>query len=211
VHCGDAFESAHKSRIYCGNSCSTLAYYARKAQASPPPVTSALSVAPLGTLPPAAPTELPTPLAVTLALNAQNLVLFTAGPLLADGLKQVLQFVGKLLAPTPQAGPSTWLPALFGLLKQPLVTFQHPDWDEPRFLVVVPWEGTEFYYRAAQELLFWQAPDGLCYQLTQAHEFHQLLRRLRLQKTVQQFQPDYTSHALTSGLPQPLQPLKDLG
>jgi hypothetical protein len=78
-------------------------------------------------------------------------------------------------------------------------------------LVAVPYEGTEFYYRAAQELLFWQAPDGLCYQLTQAHEFDQLLRRLRLQKTVQQFQPDYTSNTLTSGLPQPLQLLKDLG
>ena len=33
VHCQTPFESSHKRRIYCGNSCSTLAYYARKAAA----------------------------------------------------------------------------------------------------------------------------------------------------------------------------------
>ncbi|RZJ91232.1 MAG: hypothetical protein EOO60_08195, partial [Hymenobacter sp.] len=147
VHCGDAFESAHKSRIYCGNSCSTLAYYARKAQASTLPTTAATRAAALGAPAAAAPTEPAAPPAVTLALNAQNLALFTAGPLLADGLKQAIQFVGKLLAPTPQAGPSTWLPALFKLVKQPLVTFQHVEWDEPRFFVPVEWRGTVFYYR----------------------------------------------------------------
>jgi ribosomal protein S27AE len=211
VHCGDAFESAHKSRIYCGNSCSTLAYYARKAQASPPLVTAALSAVPLGTLPAAATTESPTPPAVTLALNAQNLALFTAGPLLADGIKQAIQFVGKLLAPVPQAGPSTWLPALFRLVKQPLVTFQHVEWDEPRFFVPVQWQGAVFYYRAAQDLLFWQAPDGQCYQLTQQAHFEEILRQLQLQRIVQQVVPTYAATALTRGLPLPPSPLKDLG
>ena len=207
VHCGDAFESAHKSRIYCGNSCSTLAYYARKAQASPLPKTATALGAPAT----AAPTEPAAPPAVTLALNAQNLALFTAGPLLADGLKQAIQFVGKLLAPTPQAGPSTWLPALFRLVKEPLVTFQHVEWDEPRFFVPVEWRGTVFYYRLAQDLLFWQAPDGQCYQLTQQAQFQAILNQLQLQKLVQQAVPTYNAASLTRDLPLPPSPLKDLG
>lgn len=209
VHCGDAFESAHKRRIYCGNSCSTLAYYARKAQANPAATTSTQETA-LGapglaaseTTPPAVPETTPPP-AVTLALNAQNLVLFTAGPLLADGLKQALQFVGKLLAPTPQAGPSTWLPAMFRLLKQPLVTFQHVDWDEPRFFVPIEWGGTVFYYRAAQDLLFWQDATGQCYQLTQQAQFLAILRQVAVPKLGQP--------AGLPTLPRPPSTLKDLG
>lgn len=211
VHCGDAFESAHKSRIYCGNSCSTLAYYARKAQASPLPPTAATRAAALGAPAAAVPTEPAAPPAVTLALNAQNLALFTAGPLLADGLKQAIQFVGKLLAPAPQAGPSTWLPALFKLVKQPLVTFQHVEWDEPRFFVPVEWRGTVFYYRAAQDLLFWQAPDGQFHQLTQQAQFQAILNQLQVQKLVQQAVPTYSAASLTRGLALPSSPLKDLG
>ena len=78
--------------------------------------------------------EAAAPSAVTLALNAQNLALFTAGPLLADGLKQAAQFVGKLLAPTPYPAPLTWLPAVFRLVKEPLVPFQHVDWRSPASL-----------------------------------------------------------------------------
>lgn len=210
VHCGNTFESAHKSRIYCGNSCSTLAYYARKAQAGPLPTTASTSAATLGT-PAAVPTEVAAPPAVTLALNAQNLALFTAGPLLADGLKQAIQFVGKLLAPTPQAGPSTWLPALFRLVKQPLVTFQHVDWDEPRFFVPVEWRGTVFYYRAAQDLLFWLAPDEQFHQLTQQAQFQAILNQVQVQKLVQQAVPTYSAASLTRGLTLPPSPLKDLG
>lgn len=210
VHCGEAFESAHKRRIYCGNSCSTLAYYARKAQAAPPPTTPATSAEALGT-PPAAAAEAPPMPAVTLALNAQNLALFTAGPLLADGLKQVVQFVGKLLAPAPQAGPSKWLPALFRLVKGPLVPFQHVEWDEPRFFVPVEWGGTTFYYRAAQDLLFWQSPEGPCYQLTQQTEFQTILQQLHLQQLVQRYVPAYTDTSLNNGLMLPPAQPKHVG
>ncbi|MFD1875557.1 hypothetical protein [Hymenobacter bucti] len=196
VHCGDAFESAHKRRIYCGNSCSTLAYYARKAQANPPATATATRPPALST--PAATTAMgaAAPPSVTLALNAQNLALFTAGPLLADGLKQVAQFVGQLLAPTPHAAPLTWLPAVFRLAKEPLVPFQHVDWEEPRFFVPVQWGGTVFYYRAAQDLLFWQDLEGPCYQLTKQAEFERILSQLRLQKQLPQ-----------RGLSNPLPPL----
>jgi hypothetical protein len=116
-----------------------------------------------------------------------------AAPFLTEGIKQVAQFVGKLLAPTPQAGPSSWLPAMFRLLKEPLVTFQHVEWDEPRFFVAVKWGGTVFYYRAKEELLFWLAPDEQVHQLTQPAEFQAILARVQ-----EQPQP-----ALPSGLTLP--------
>lgn len=188
VHCGDQFESAHKRRIYCGNSCSTLAYYARKKHALPL-TENALPVGLAAT--PALP-ALPAEAApVTLALNLSNVSLLTASSLLADGLKRGAQLVGEWLTPPP-IGPATWLPAIFRLVKQPLVSYTFPDWDEPRFFVPVPWQGELFYYRASEDLLFWQAPDGWCHQLTQQAQFEQLTARLRLQKLVPHYVPDYT-------------------
>jgi hypothetical protein len=210
VHCHAPFESAHKRRIYCGNSCSTLAYYARKAQATPPAVTKPTSAAQLGSPPVGAAADPTPPPAVTLAVNAQNLALLATAPLLTEGIRQVAEFVGKLLAPTSQDGPSTWLPGMFRLIKEPFVTFQHVDWDEPRFFVPVPWGGTVFYYRAKQDLLFWQDPEGKCYQLTKKTEFDELLQRLRSQKLAQERAAEITT-SLTRGLTLPPSPLKDLG
>jgi hypothetical protein len=141
------------------------------------------------------------PPAVTLAINAQNLALFAAAPFLTEGIRQVVQFMGKLLAPAPQAGPSTWLPAMFRLLKEPLVTFQHVEWDEPRFFVAVKWGGTVFYYRAKEDLLFWLAPDEQFHQLTQQAEFQAIVTRQQQQQLP----------AVSSGLTLPPVLPKDLG
>jgi ribosomal protein S27AE len=189
VHSGESFESNHKRRIYCGNSCSTLAYYARKKQGLPPAEVSLTPSASEAAVLSAPPTEAAP---VTLALNMTNVSLLTASSLLADGLKRGAQLVGEWLTPPP-IGPSTWLPAIFRLVKQPLVSCQFPGWDEPRFFVPVPWQGELFYYRASEDLLFWQAPDGLCHQLTQQAQFEQLTARLRLQKLVQRYVPDYSA------------------
>jgi hypothetical protein len=176
AHCSEAFVSTHKRTLYCGDSCCTLAYYARKAQAAAPPTAGSPASAPLASLPAVEAAPVPPP-PVTLAVNAQNILLLGAAPFVTEGIRQVGQFVGKLLAPTPQAGPSTWLPVLFRLLKGPLVTFQHVEWDEPRFFVSVEWRGTVFYYRAKQDLLFWLDPDGQFHQLTQQAEFQAILAR----------------------------------
>jgi hypothetical protein len=194
VHCHQAFETNHKRAIYCGNSCSTLAYYARKKQALPPTEAALTS---LGKATDTAALQAPPAEAapVTLALNMTNVSLLTASSLLADGVKRMAQLVGEWLTPPP-LGPATWLPALFKLIKEPLVSFQFPGWDEPRFFVPVPWQGELFYYRAAQDLLFWQAPDGLCHQLTQQVQFTQLLTRLRAEKLAQQYVPTYTAATL---------------
>lgn len=196
MHCHQAFESNHKRAIYCGNSCSTLAYNARKKQAQPPAevaLTAKATVSDPTTLQAPPPEAVP----VTLALNMTNVSVLTASALLADGVKRVAQLVGEWLTPPP-LGPATWLPLLFKLLKQPLVSFQFPGWDEPRFFVQVPWQGEFFYYRAAQDLLFWQALDGLCHQLTQQVQFTQLLARLRLEKLAQHYVPTYTAATLTN-------------
>ena len=194
VHCHQAFETNHKRAIYCSNSCSTLAYKVRK-KLTPPTADTALTTPTAMANVPAlqAPPTAAAP--VTLALNLTNVSLLAASSLVADGVKRVTQLVGGWLTPPP-LGPATWLPPLFRLVKQPLVSFQFPDWDEPRFFVPVPWQGEVFYYRAAQELLFWQAPDGLCHQITQQAQFTQLLGRLRLEKLAQQYVPTYTVASL---------------
>lgn len=198
VHCHTPFESNHKRRIYCGNSCSTLAYYARKAQA-----TATTLAAPLPVPATQAPVVGAAPAPLTLAFNAQNLALLTAAPLLAEGVKKVVKFISQ--RPT-LPGPSTWLPALFQLVKQPLVSLQVAEWEEPRFFVPVPWEGEVFYYRAAQDLLFWQTPTGQVHPLTHQHEFTQLLGQLRLQRLVQRHVPqlDYRVSLPALGYPQNL-------
>ena len=151
VHCHEAFESNHKRAIYCGNSCSTLAYYARKKQALPAEVPRTVSAPKLETAAlQAAPAEAAP---VTLALNLTNVLVLTTSSLLADGVKRMARLVGEWLT-HPPLGPSTWLPAIFKLVKEPLLSFQFPGWEEPRFFVPVPWQGELFYYRAAQDLLF---------------------------------------------------------
>jgi hypothetical protein len=201
VHCHTPFESNHKRRIYCGNSCSTLAYYARKAQQAP---TTGLGQ-PLALTPSPAVSSPANQPAVTLALTGQNVALLTASSLLADAIKHV---GGKLFAPAPQQGPSTWLPAVLRTLHLPRVPLQHADWAEPLHFEPLPHEGELYYYRVEHEWLLWQDPTGSWHQLTSEQAFTQLTARLRVHKIVQQYMPD-ASLALPSHTA--LKQLKDLG
>jgi hypothetical protein len=205
VHCQITFESNHKRRIYCGNSCSTLAYYARKAQQAPATEETEQLGKPAASTPSSAivaPAEQP---AVNLALTGQNLALLTASSLLADAIKH---FGGKLFAPAPQKGPSTWLPAVLRTLQLPRVPLQHADWVEPLDFEPLPHEGECYYYRVEHEWLLWQDPTGSWYQLTNEQAFIKLSAHLRLQKLVLQHVPD-------AALPLPrhsaLKQLKDVG
>lgn len=183
--------------MYCGNSCSTLAYYARRKlatlAAAPTPATL-VTTAPVGSAPPveAAP--------VTLAGNLQNVAVVAAGVLLADAVKLAGKALGQWLTPAPSVPspirPASWLPPIFQLTKRPLVSYEFPGWEEPRFFVPVPWEGETYYYRAAEDLLFWVAPNGACYPLKQA-DFVDLAARLQQQKRqLQQVVPPYTRATL---------------
>lgn len=92
----------HKYDLYYSHSCGSLPHYARKAQITLSHVTVSTETAAL-TRPPIVEMLPGPPPTVTLAVNAQNLALLTAVPLLTESIKQVAQFVGKLLALAPQA------------------------------------------------------------------------------------------------------------
>lgn len=194
AHCGAPFESAHKRRIYCGNSCTTLACYARKAHRAP------------GLQAPQAKPTMTEPLAVTLAPNLSNVALLTSAVLLADVVKLGIEW---LRTPAPQAGPSTWLPVELRTLTPPARLLQHPSWPEPRLFRPLPHEGELYYYRAADELLFWLAPDGQCHQFATHKDFRNFTTRIGMRKLVQRYVPTVPLEALPA-LPA-AGPLKTLG
>jgi hypothetical protein len=168
AHCHAPFESGHKRRIYCGNSCSTLAYYARKAHAAPAPAQGSITLAA-----PALPTPGPGPGAqrLTLDWNKQNIAVLSA----ANFVAQVGANVGKRLwnaftgpsasAPAlPAAGqaadPLDWLP--IGLLSSaaPRVTLELPGLNRSVVFVQLTYLGHTFFYQPTQRVLLWRAAPG---------------------------------------------------
>lgn len=174
AHCGAPFECTHKRRIYCGNSCTTLACYARKAQRAP------------GLQAPKAKLAAAEPTPVTMATTFNNVALMTSAVLLADVIKLGIDW---LLTPAPQAGPSTWLPVELRTLRVPQQLLQHSSWEEPRLFRPLPYEGECYYYRAADELLLWLAPDGAPHQFVTQQDFLDFTARMRLRKLVHQHVP----------------------
>ncbi|MGI4863389.1 MAG: hypothetical protein ACRYFZ_05655, partial [Janthinobacterium lividum] len=171
VHCGDAFESAHKRRIYCGNSCSTLAYYARQAHAglgaTPPPDPAAAPGD--AALPTRGEPTAPAPL--TLDWNRQNIAVLSV----AAGLGQLGASLGKhvldafrqpstpaptSLAPAARPDPLDWLPA--GLLAgaAPRVTLELPALGQSFVFVQLSYLGHTLFYQPSQRVLLWRAAPG---------------------------------------------------
>jgi hypothetical protein len=190
-HCHRAYQAVDRRRLYCSSSCKVLACQHRRrelafAKQQQTDTDSSLqgTSTPAVNAAPAATSS--TPHEVTLATNWQNGLMLGGTALAVDGLKEVVKFVGKLLAPAPQAGPATWLPLELRGHKAPLVLFEHPSWEEPRFFVPVPYEGTVFFYRQAHNLLFWQDAQGQWHQLSTAAEFEHIARHFRLAKIMQQ-------------------------
>lgn len=196
AHCGAPFESAHKRRIYCGNSCTTLACYARKAQRAP------------GLQAPQQKAEAADSTPVTLAANFSNMTLLTSAVLLADVIKLGIDW---LLTPAPQAGPSTWLPVELRTLTPPQQLLLHPSWPEPRLFRPLPYQGEVYYYRAADELLFWLAPDGQPHQFATQKDFHDFTARIRLRQLVQRYVPTLPPAELPPLPTAGTGPLKTLG
>ena len=170
VHCHAPFESAHKRRIYCGNSCSTLAYYARKAHAatanSPLP---AAETALAGTVPPAA--ESPATNRLALDWNVQNFAVLGGASFLAQvGVSVSKRLLDAFLAPreaprTPlPAGraidPLDWLPV--GLLTSaaPRVSLPIPALNQSFVCVQLTYLGHPFFYQPTHRVLLWQVAPG---------------------------------------------------
>ena len=165
VHCAKPFESAHKRRIYCGNSCSTLAYYVRKARAaaaSPSLSPAEAETLLAGTSPPRR--EQVAPSRLTLDWSKPNFLLLSA----ANFVTQVGTGVAKRLwdaftGPSPSADPPLatgrpadpldWLPA--GLLSRaaPRVSLALPALGQVLVFVHLTYLGHTLFYQPTQRVL----------------------------------------------------------
>lgn len=168
AHCRTKFEAAHKSRLYCCQSCNTLAWRARQPKDSASAKSSAA-------------TE---PSSNSLALTAQNVGVVALGTLAAQGTTALLQHLlpaespqGLLLAelrqlrqdlglapaaaslPAGMESPSTFLPPALAVATTPLVslpTGQGP----PLAFVRLSYHGHVLYHHPGQQLLLWVYAPG---------------------------------------------------
>jgi hypothetical protein len=145
---------------------------------------------------------------VTLAANFSNVTLLTSAVLLADVIKLGIDW---LLTPAPQAGPSKWLPVELRTLTLPQQLLLHPSWEEPRFFRPLPYEGEVYYYRAADELLFWLAPDSQPHQFATQKDFQAFTARIRLRQLVHRYVPTLPLAELPALPMAGAGPLKTLG
>lgn len=148
AHCHAPFEAAHKARMYCSNSCNTLACRSRKA--SP---TRGRPVAPP-----------PSP-AASLTFDPQTLAVLAAGQVLGQFVWSMgARLVAHLSAPA--VDPGMWLPAAVRAAPEPSQWLHAPDWPAPRLFAVYSFHGQCLCYRAADRLLLWASPVGEWVALT---------------------------------------------
>lgn len=173
AHCDAAFEAAHKSRLYCCQSCNTLAWRARQTGR---PTSRALA----GTDDPAALPPLPLGLVAAGAalgsLGAQAATYVaqqltqggSSAELLLAEVRQLRQDLG--LAPAtppavapagvaPPAPPRTFLPPALASTTAPVVQLTFRS-GAPQAFVRLDYHGHVLYHQADQHLLLWAcAPD----------------------------------------------------
>jgi hypothetical protein len=173
VHCAKPFESAHKRRIYCGNSCSTLAYYARRRVQPTPTDVRTLAVHPpepaeVPTLdaPVAAPAPLPLDIQ-TVGVVAAGTMVGTVGMRLLDKLLEpapapaALPAASLPLATVP-VDPASWFPAAVLAAPAAALPVHHPEWPQAQICLQLHYFGRRFYYQPALRRLFWEcAPEQL--------------------------------------------------
>ncbi|MDO7888141.1 hypothetical protein [Hymenobacter cheonanensis] len=176
MHCGKPFESAHKRRLYCGNSCSTLAYYARRRPPASHPLSADIPAlaAPEADSPPA-----PTPLGAdlrTVGVVAAGTMVGTYGVRLLDKLFDTSSTpptlpVPPLPLPAQREDPAGWFPA--AVLAQPalMLPVQYPEWTQPHVCLQLNYFGRRFYYQPALRCLFWECAPGQLWLLNWQAEF----------------------------------------
>lgn len=159
AHCHTPYSSAHKRRIYCGNSCANLASYARRPRSKTPKATSTLGVVPEGTPP-----------TVNLAASWQNAAMLTGCQLAAKLVGVVGERVLRLFTPPPAAelavqpleavDPAHWLPAVLLNAPAPRLKLEMPWWDEPQVFLQLTYFGHTLFYQPRHRCLFWRAVPG---------------------------------------------------
>jgi hypothetical protein len=184
VHCAKPFTSAHKRRIYCGNSCSTLAYYARR-RAQPAPVEGLTRAVPTSvsadvpTL--AAPAPVVTPASLpadlqTIGVVAAGTMVGTVGMRLLDKVLDASPVpaaapVASLPLATVPVDPASWFPAAILATPAASLLVHHPEWPQAQLCLQLSYFGRRFYYQPTRRQLFWECAPGQLWPLNLQSEF----------------------------------------
>lgn len=186
AHCGQVFEAAHKSRLYCCQSCNTLAWRARQGK----------SKAATETKRPLEPAQQST----SLELDAKTvgvIALSTAiGNLAVQGGTSVVQHLMQgnanvraiqpaIRQPHSEAlqiravpnteQPADFLPADLQAIAAPRKWIKLPDKGNLAFVRLQHY-GHELYYQAEHQLLLWKDEEGQLHAITSARMFARLAR-----------------------------------
>lgn len=161
VHCHKPYVSAHKRRIYCGNSCANQVSYARQARLKAPQNTTTLGASATATPP------LPT---VNLAPSWQNAALLTGSHVAAELLLLLGKRVQQLFTSAPAAAlaarppepvdPASWLPAALLSAPAPRLTLPLTWWEQPQVFLQLSYFGHTLYYQPTQRCLLWGVVPG---------------------------------------------------
>lgn len=182
AHCEAPFQSNHKSRLYCSQSCNTLAWRARQ----PPRTTGPAEQAPenVGGGP------------ATLKLSAQNVGVLALGTALGTAAVQgstalwqqatqggsdldLLRAEVRQLRQALQAFHPGSPPSVLHLLPEELRTATAPRvplqlGQETVLAVRVEFHGQVLYHHEGRQLLVWEAAPGTYHRLTRAEQLSQL-------------------------------------
>jgi hypothetical protein len=161
VHCHKPYVSAHKRRIYCGNSCANQVSYARR------PRLKVLSPTPsLGAVP-ASTTALAS---VNLAPSWQNAAILAGSQVAAKLVlvlgERLLQLFTSSPASVPTASPpepvdpAGWLPAALLSAPAPRLTLTMAWWEQPQVFLQLSYFGHTLYYQPTHYCLLWRAVPG---------------------------------------------------
>ncbi|NML67916.1 hypothetical protein HHL22_22170 [Hymenobacter sp. RP-2-7] len=155
AHCHTPYSSAHKRRLYCGNSCANLASYARRPRSKAPQATPTLGAVP----------ETPTP-SVNLAASWQNVAMLTGSHLAAKLVGVLGERLLGLFTPPPAAqpletlDPAHWLPAALLSAPAPRLELEMPWWDQPQVFLQLTYFGHTLYYQPRHRCLLWRVGPG---------------------------------------------------
>lgn len=171
AHCRAKFESNHKSRLYCSNSCNTLAWRARHGGTAAK--GSARQAGPTGE-------DLPFSARTVGVVAAGNLVaqagtyvaqqLWQGGTdtalLRADVAAQFAALRADLNLP-PAPGPTSFVPAAVRAATGPVRQLA-PLGGPGVPYVQVPYHGHTLYYRAAEDVLLWESAPNTYKRIDEA-------------------------------------------
>ena len=178
AHCRTKFESNHKSRLYCCQSCNTLAWKARQgpagaAKPTRPPVGASLDlsaqtvgVVALGSALGALAVEGGTYLAQQLTQGGSDFELLRAD------VRQLRQDLGLPIAPPKKSLSADFLPEALRAVTGPVVQLAVGGRMAP--FVRLSYHGHVLYHHPDQGLVLWEERSGKCHHVHSEQQLDQL-------------------------------------